>query len=381
MPEAAPVPEATAMAGASIQISNLEKRFGHVNAVRNFSVDISRGEFISVLGASGSGKTTVLRMIAGLEDPSGGHILIDGKDATELPPEARDIGLVFQDYALFPHMSVRENIGFPLQMRGRRKSDIAAEVETILALVGASQLADRKPSQLSGGQQQRVALARALVFKPKLLLLDEPLSALDKNLREHMKAEIKSLHRRTGVTVMYVTHDQSEALALSDRIIVMRDGSILDIDEPNRLYSVPSSSYLASFIGDANLIDGRIRSIDAETAVIDCPIGSVELPRSQVRLEAAMPHDKIRLVVRPENIVVGPPDTMTGLIRLRCRIDEMLYNGANTIYSLSGVEAPLVLAARCGQHQMGAFAPGDQVDVGLRIERSVIVLDDGESLR
>jgi putative spermidine/putrescine transport system ATP-binding protein len=371
-----------AIAGASIQIRRLEKRFGSVAAVQDFSIDIAAGEFFSVLGASGSGKTTVLRMIAGLEEPSGGQIMIDGKDTTELPPEARDIGLVFQDYALFPHMTVRDNIAFPLRMRRMPKPQVGEEVDRILDLVGAGHLGARRPSELSGGQQQRIALARALVFKPKLLLLDEPLSALDKNLREHMKTEIKALHRRTGVTVIYVTHDQSEALALSDRIVVMREGRILEVDEPSRLYSLPSSSYLASFIGDANLIAGRIVAKHADGIDLECAFGRFSLPLSQIRIkEGCNTDDVISIVVRPENIVVGPPAGVPGVLRFKCVVDEMLYNGANTIYSLSVLGAPVSLTARCGLHQIGTFSAGEETEAGLRLERSVVVKNDGQSGR
>jgi putative spermidine/putrescine transport system ATP-binding protein len=365
---------------AHIQISNLEKRYGHLQAVQDFSLDVADGEFISVLGASGSGKTTVLRMIAGLEEPSGGHIVIGGRDATELPPEARDIGLVFQDYALFPHMNVRDNIGFPLRMRGIARGQRDDAVDRILALVGAAHLGARRPAQLSGGQQQRIALARALVFKPKLLLLDEPLSALDKNLREQMKTEIKALHRQTGVTVIYVTHDQSEALALSDRIVVMREGRILDVDRPERLYSLPASPYLAGFIGDANLIAGTVVSQAADAIEIDCALGRLRLPPSQQRMQRSVAAgDTVKIVVRPENIVVAPPDGMAGMPRVRCTIDEMLYNGAHTIYTLSATDTSVSLTARCGQHAIGTFHAGAIIDAGLRLERSVVMNDDGDA--
>lgn len=365
--------------GASIQITNLEKKFGDFFAVRDFSIDIRAGEFFSVLGASGSGKTTVLRMIAGLEEPTAGQILIDGRDTTELPPEARDIGLVFQDYALFPHMTARDNIAFPLRMRRMPKAQVAEEVDRIMDMVGAGHLGNRRPNEMSGGQQQRIALARALVFRPKLLLLDEPLSALDKNLREHMKAEIKALHRRTGVTVIYVTHDQSEALALSDRIVVMCEGRILEVDEPSRLYSLPSSSYLASFIGDANLIGGRIAATAAATVGVECAFGRFELPLSQVRMKDGLAvGEAVKVVVRPENIVVRPPEAMAGMFRFACTINEMLYNGANTIYSLTAKNAPVSLTARCGQHPIGTFATGDSAEVGIRLERSVLVRDEDQ---
>jgi putative spermidine/putrescine transport system ATP-binding protein len=367
--------------GASIRIRNLEKHFGDFRAVEGFSIDIAAGEFVSLLGASGSGKTTVLRMLAGLEEPTRGQILIDGRDATSLPPEARAIGLVFQDYALFPHMSVADNIAFPLRMRRMPRAEIAGEVDRILAMVGAETLRARRPSQLSGGQQQRIALARALVFKPKLLLLDEPLSALDKNLREHMKAEIKAIHRRTGVTVIYVTHDQSEALALSDRIVVMRAGRIIDADAPERLYGLPSSAYLAGFIGDANLVGGSIAAASESGIEVSSALGCVPLPGTQLRLAGA-PNvgQRITLVIRPENILVEPPPEMAGLLRVGCRIDEMLYSGSHTIYSLTTTGSRLALTARCGLHPIGKFAPGAAATIGVRIDRSVAVPDAPEQI-
>ena len=323
------------MIGAAIQINGLTKSFGDILAVRGFELMIEGGEFISILGASGSGKTTVLRMLAGLEEPSSGSIFIDGQNATDLPPEKREIGLVFQDYALFPHMTVSENVAFPLHMRRRTGADVGRKVDAMMKLVGVGELGKRRPAQLSGGQQQRVALARALVFEPKLLLLDEPLSALDKNLREYMKAEIKALHRRMGVTVIYVTHDQSEALALSDRVVVMRNGRILDIDRPDRLYALPSSAYLATFIGDANLLKSQVEAIDADVT-LSTPIGRLRVPRTQLRtkrsLEIGMP---TYLVVRPENITVAPQGAREGMLVIRCRIEELLYNGANTTYTLA----------------------------------------------
>lgn len=369
-------------AGASIEIKDLSKKFGEFTAVSDFNISIRAGEFISVLGASGSGKTTVLRILAGLEEPTGGRILVDGQDATLLPSEARDIGLVFQDYALFPHMSVEQNVAFPLRMRKMPKERIKVDVDNILALVGASHLRSRKPNQLSGGQQQRIALARALVFNPKLLLLDEPLSALDKNLREHMKAEIKSLHRKTGVTVIYVTHDQSEALALSDRVVVMREGRILDIDAPDMLYQLPTSSYLATFVGDANLIDGVVETIAEDSIEVASQLGRIRLPKLRVRLsEGASEGRRIKIVIRPENVVVDPPQHMDGLLRIDSAILEMLYNGAHTIYTLSTPPLPEPLIARCGQHQSGTFRTGQTVAIGLRIDRFVAVPDNSESAR
>ncbi len=360
--------------GASVKITNLTKRFGEFNALDDFAIDIAAGEFVSILGASGSGKTTVLRIIAGLEEPSSGKILIGGMDTTHLPPEARDIGLVFQDYALFPHMTVRQNVAFPLLMRrmGRDRTD--AEVDKVLALVGASHLEARRPNQLSGGQQQRIALARALVFGPKLLLLDEPLSALDKNLREQMKSELKSLHRKTGTTIIYVTHDQSEALAMSDRVVVMQEGRVLDIDVPERLYSLPSSPYLATFIGDANVVAGIVTGVEQGKVDVTCDFGRFSLKNAQVRMgEKPLPGQPATIVIRPENIVVNPPEGLADAIMVTCTIDEVLYNGPYTMCRLSTRGADRQLIARCSQRELAGAGADGLIAVALKLGDCVLV--------
>jgi spermidine/putrescine ABC transporter ATP-binding subunit len=363
------------MAGATITIRHLTKHFGEVVAVRDFTLDVCEGEFLSVLGQSGSGKSTVLRMIAGLELPSAGEILFDGQDATNLPPEAREIGMVFQDYALFPHMSVRDNIAFPLRMRGFRRDAIGDRVSKVIDLVNLRGLEQRKPAQLSGGQQQRVALARALVFDPKLLLLDEPLSALDKNLREHMKAELKALHQRVGITVIYVTHDQSEALALSDRVVVMHDGRIEGLDSPHRLYNLPSSRYIASFIGEANLFEGRITALSDTVATVACALGEWQLARDRVRTrEQPTVGHSITLVIRPESVLVCQPGRADqASVRIKCEVVQALYSGSSTLYELRSSTAGIELIARNEEQSECRIAPGTKVEVGLLVERAVAV--------
>ncbi|MFN8594030.1 MAG: ABC transporter ATP-binding protein [Thermomicrobiales bacterium] len=363
------------MAGASITIRHLSKSFGEVVAVSDFNLDVTAGEFLSVLGQSGSGKSTVLRMIAGLELPTGGELLIDGKNATDLPPEHRDIGMVFQDYALFPHMTVRDNVGFPLRMRGWKREAIAARVARTIDLVNLRGLEQRKPSQLSGGQQQRVALARALAFDPKLLLLDEPLSALDKNLREYMKAELKSLHQRVGITVIYVTHDQSEALALSDRIVVMHEGRIEGIDTPQDLYNTPSSRYIASFIGEANLLEGTITEVSERTAGVACTLGEWRLPLDRVQTGAAPAVGQtVTIVIRPEAVIVTPARRVEDAgVSVTCEITQALYNGSTTLYALRTTDTGIDLTARNEVHADHGPQPGDTVPVGLLVSRSVAV--------
>lgn len=238
----------------SLQVTNVSKVFGAFRAVNDVSLDIERGEFLTLLGPSGSGKTTLLMMIAGFLDISEGDIALDGASIAGVPAEKRNFGMVFQGYALFPHMTVRDNIGYALSVRKRPADEIRARVDDMLDLVQLSQFADRKPGQLSGGQQQRVALARALCFAPPVLLLDEPLGALDKKLRVEVQEQLKDIHRRVGTTFIYVTHDQEEALSMSDRIVIMRDGAIEQIGAPAELYERPATKFAASFLGKSNFI-------------------------------------------------------------------------------------------------------------------------------
>ncbi|MEP1519691.1 ABC transporter ATP-binding protein [Ascidiaceihabitans sp.] len=250
----------------SLQIQNVSKLFGTFKAVNDISLDIRKGEFLTLLGPSGSGKTTLLMMIAGFLDISEGDIALDSASIAKVPAEKRYFGMVFQGYALFPHMSVRDNIGYALSVRKRPKAEIKARVDEMLELVQLQEFADRKPGQLSGGQQQRVALARALCFAPPVLLLDEPLGALDKKLRVEVQEQLKDIHRRVGTTFIYVTHDQEEALSMSDRIVIMRDGAIEQVGTPKELYERPNSAFTASFLGKSNFIqaNGKICALRPE---------------------------------------------------------------------------------------------------------------------
>jgi putative spermidine/putrescine transport system ATP-binding protein len=279
-----------------LELIDVSKRYGATAAVQGVSLSVAEGEFISLLGPSGSGKTTTLMMIAGFETVSGGHIRLGGTTVEDLPPHERNIGMMFQNYALFPHMTVAQNIGFPLKVRRRPKPEIKAAVERYLEMVGLSAHADKRPAQLSGGQQQRVALARALVFEPRLLLLDEPLSALDKNLREQMQQELRRIHRQVGVTTLYVTHDQGEAMMLSDRIAVFNQGRIEQIGRPDEIYERPATRFTASFIGDSNIIAGT----RGETADI-----LLTADGSALRCGSPLPEAQASLLVRPEKLQVG----------------------------------------------------------------------------
>ncbi len=246
-----------------IRFENVDKTFGSLNVIEGLNLEIAEGEFLSLLGPSGSGKTTTLMMLAGFERVSGGRITMDGNRIDAVPAHKRGMGVVFQNYALFPHMSVAENIAFPLQMRKVPRTEIRERVATALDRVRLGPLGDRRPSQLSGGQQQRVALARALVFEPRVILLDEPLGALDKNLREEMQLELRALHRRLGLTFVFVTHDQSEALTMSDRIAVFDQGRIAQIGTPEDIYDRPQNLFVAGFVGETNLIPGQVCAGDA----------------------------------------------------------------------------------------------------------------------
>ena len=282
--------------GAAIRLRGLGKSYKSIQVLHNVNLDILPGEFVTLLGPSGSGKTTTLNLIAGFLDPDHGEILLDDKDLTAIPAYKRGIGVVFQNYALFPHMSVAANIAYPLEQRkpSMARDAIMTRVDQVLKLVHMSEYADRRPDQLSGGQQQRVALARAVVFEPKLLLLDEPLGALDKRLRESLQMELRRIHRELGVTIIFVTHDQDEALTLSDRIVVFRQGAIEQIGTPEELYGHPRTEFAATFLGDSNIFDGTL----AQGRFV-CTDGHFSPLSGQ-------PDGPLKLMVRPENVTVLP---------------------------------------------------------------------------
>jgi len=286
-----------------VKFIGVEKSYdGHSLAVRDLTLDVKQGEFLTLLGPSGSGKTTTLNMLAGFERPTRGEILLGGRSVQRLPPYERNIGMVFQNYALFPHMTVAENVGFPLSVRGVARGEIGERVRRALAMVQLENFAARRPAQLSGGQQQRIALARALVFEPSLVLMDEPLGALDKKLREQMQIEIKLLHERLGLTVVYVTHDQSEALTMSDRVAVFRDGRVMQLGTPDALYSRPLDAFVASFIGENNMLAARVEAIEAGSVRVALP-GGMRVLATQVGTMAV--GAQVVLAIRPEAIRMG----------------------------------------------------------------------------
>lgn len=310
-----------------IEVCDVTRTFGEdVRALSNVSIKIEEGEFITLLGPSGCGKTTLLRILAGFDRPTSGSIRLAGKDVTRLPPYERDLNMVFQDYALFPHLSVFKNVAFGLERKGVAKPEIKIRVDQALKMVELADKAARWPHELSGGQRQRVALARALVRNPRVLLLDEPLSALDAGLREAMQIELKNLHQKLGITFVMVTHDQKEALVMSDRIVVMHQGRIAQVGSPDALYHTPKTPYVASFIGTTNLFEGSVQSCDDGRISVRTGAGVLSL--------AAQPGiakwQRVKVGIRPENLRVVNADTTAKDNLFRCTVRDTLFHGNHT---------------------------------------------------
>ncbi len=308
-----------------ISLRDVAKRFGPVTAVDSITLDVRQGEFLALLGPSGCGKTTLLRMVAGFENPSEGDILIDGEDMTDVPPNRRPINMVFQSYAVFPHMTVAQNVGYGLRMTGTPKAETDQRVREALEMVQLQGFEARKPDMLSGGQRQRVALARALVKRPKVLLLDEPLSALDAKLREAMQLELVRLQRTVGITFVIVTHDQSEALSMADRIVVMDGGRVRQIASPSELYESPANRFVADFIGKVNLFDGQVAGIEGSGIVVDVP----KLGRMAVPAKGAA-EGAVSVAVRPEKIRLSPERPAAAGFALEGRVKEIAYLGESS---------------------------------------------------
>ena len=307
---------------AFVAFERVQKSYdGETLVVKDLNLDIGQGEFLTMLGPSGSGKTTCLMMLAGFESATHGEIRLAGRPINNIPPHKRGIGMVFQNYALFPHMTVGENLAFPLQVRRMAKTEIEAKVAGALDMVQMGRFAGRRPAQLSGGQQQRIALARALVFEPELVLMDEPLGALDKQLREHMQFEIKHLHERLGVTVVYVTHDQSESLTMSDRIAVFNDGRIQQLATPADLYERPVNAFVAQFIGENNKLSGRVTAVEAGRARVRLDSGGEVSATAVACGEVGTP---TLLSIRPERVILGAEPSQNALDG---EVVELIYLG------------------------------------------------------
>jgi putative spermidine/putrescine transport system ATP-binding protein len=342
-----------------VHFSGVRKTYdGKTLIIRHLDLGIRQGEFLTLLGPSGSGKTTCLMMLAGFETPTRGTISLEGRRLDNLPPHKRNIGMVFQNYALFPHMTVGENLAFPLSVRGLSEARIGEKVTRVLDMVRLHGYEDRRPTQLSGGQQQRVALARALVFEPRLVLMDEPLGALDKQLREYMQLEIKHLHEALGITVAYVTHDQGEALTMSDRIAVFNDGIIQQIGAPRVMYEEPTNSFVAQFIGENNRLDGLVESMDGAYCVVRLSSGERV---TALAVNVTGPGQRTSISLRPEKVQIEEPDGGTLRNRIMARVRDLLYLGDHSRLLLTvdtdrefAVKQPVGTA-------MAALAPGDNI--------------------
>ncbi|MCY4180300.1 MAG: ABC transporter ATP-binding protein [Litoreibacter sp.] len=308
-------------ADAFVAFDRVQKSYdGETLVVKDLNLSMPKGEFLTMLGPSGSGKTTCLMMLAGFETATHGEIRLDGREINNIPPHKRGIGMVFQNYALFPHMTVGENLAFPLEVRGLGKSEREAKVMRALEMVQMGEFGARRPAQLSGGQQQRVALARALVFEPELVLMDEPLGALDKQLREHMQFEIKRISDDLGITVVYVTHDQTEALTMSDRVAVFEDGRIQQLAPPEDLYERPDNSFVAQFIGENNKLSGKVQSLTGDIATVELPNGKTT---QALAVNCGPVGSETLISIRPERVNIGPEGTNV----TEAQVLELIYLG------------------------------------------------------
>ena len=358
----------------AIEVENLTRRFGEVTALDHVSVHIRQGEFFSLLGPSGCGKTTLLRIVGGLDMPDEGVVRIDGVDAREIPAHRRPVNTVFQSYALFPHMTVRDNIAFGLRMKKVPKPDVITRVTRVMDMVEIPKLADRKPTQLSGGQKQRVALARAIVNEPMVLLLDEPLGALDLKLRKQLQVELLQLQRRLGITFIYVTHDQEEALVMSDRIAVMQHGKIEQMGEAEALYEHPRTRFVSQFLGSCNLLDAAVTDRNSHGAHVLTPVGALRVDFIQSTPNAAT-GNKFTLAIRPEKVTLLPVSEGLAENRVKVKVEELLYIGSETHYVLRAGEQRLTAEAMnvkvgsqgfdIGQEALAYLPPG-----------GLLVLDD-----
>lgn len=346
--------------GASVRFDSVQKSYdGETLVVKDLNLDIEKGEFLTMLGPSGSGKTTCLMMLAGFEPASYGEIFLNEKPINNVPPHKRGVGMVFQNYALFPHMTVAENLAFPLQVRNMSKSEQQEKVKRALEMVELPEFGSRRPAQLSGGQQQRVAVARALVFEPDLVLMDEPLGALDKQLREQMQYEIKHIHENLGVTVVYVTHDQTEALTMSDRVAVFNDGVIQQLSSPDALYETPQNSFVAQFIGENNKLNGTITAINDNICDVRLADGTA-LKADKVNVGSV--GENTTLSLRPERVEIHATDSMEN--RINGRIEELIYLGDHIRVRMSVAGNPEFIVKvrnRAGEQQL---AEGQDLEIG-----------------
>lgn len=363
--------------GRTVEARGLWKSYGKSVAVRDVSFTLAPGEFLTLLGPSGSGKTTSLMMVAGFEVPTRGEIIVDGRDVASLPPERRNFGIVFQGYALFPQMSVQENVEFALRMRRVGAADRRRRALAMIDKVGLSALADRKPRELSGGQQQRVALARALVFEPDALLLDEPLGALDRKLRESLQIEIKEIQARVGISVLFVTHDQDEAMSMSDRVAVMAEGRIVQIGSPQDVYQHPISAFVAGFLGETNLLPAVFRGSEGGRAVVDLEGGTLARARLWTDGRDCVPGSRVLVAVRPERIRMNLAGTDIAPLDgadLPARVTSCMFLGRHARFMLEGLGRTLTVST-VERMPSGGLGSGAAVRIGWAAEDAQVLLD------
>ncbi len=355
-----------------IHIRSVTKTYGRVFALDNVDLDVRSGEFLTLLGPSGSGKTTLLMVLAGFTRPDYGSLKFGGREIIRMPPHVREVGMVFQNYALFPHMNVADNIGFPLKLRGVAANQIAQRVAGALSTVQLDGYQDRQITQLSGGQKQRVALARAIVFEPQILLMDEPLSALDKKLREHMQIELRHLHEKLGMTTVYVTHDQREALTMSDRVAVINNGKLVQLDEPRAIYDRPANSFVANFIGESTLVPVERR--DGKACYNGTPLQITDPEMAKGDL----------LMLRPERLILLDTQARSGNTNYNCfngTVDETVYQGESFITWVTLNNGAKITVRSISQQQTLAAAPrrGCKITLGLHADETVLIASDKDS--
>lgn len=357
------------MPESDVSIRNLVKRFGDMVAVRGINLEVPRGAFVTFLGPSGCGKTTTLRMIGGFEHPDSGQILIKGEDMGNRPPHKRDTSMVFQNYALFPHMSVTDNIGFGLRERKVPKNEIKTRVSEMLKLIELPQVGGRKPRQLSGGQQQRVALARSLIIEPTVLLLDEPLGALDLKLRKQMQIELKRIQQRVGITFIYVTHDQEEALTMSDRIVVMNDGQVEQEGSAEDIFARPRTRFVAEFMGGQNIVDVNVTDRDSASS-------RLQLGSREFTLPVPVPSNSrtATLVIRPEKVRLDSEDGWRG------RVTEQVYKGSLMSYLVALEDGPEISADIAHDDMSHRHSVGDEITLNFRPEDVVLLSDQAKGV-
>ena len=354
---------------SAVTVDRIEKRFGMQVAVQSTSFEVPAGKLVTLVGPSGSGKTTILKMIAGFEEPSGGRVLISGTDVTHIPPHKRNLGFVFQQYALFPHLTVSENIAYALKMRRVPRSEIRTRVSETISLVRLDGLGERLPSQISGGQQQRVAMARAIVFRPPLLLMDEPMSALDKRLRDEMQYEIRNLQQQLGITTIAVTHDQSEALIMSDLIVVLNGGAIEQSGPPQEVYKHPRSEFVATFLGESNILKGVVVRHEGRPWLAASGVRRIPLPTPAYFGEG----QHLAYVVRPESIAVAA-DTRDGTVNFKGRVIDTTFTGDALRLRIDLGWSDPIVAKILSRDGISRPQPGDEVSVSWS-------LADGTSIR